>query len=238
MMIHQLIFAKPRPGMTEKDFQEYWLNVHAVQYTSKIAQIRRYMICTRLNCGPSQASSRQAGEPFFSGVAEIWLRSEDQIASLQSKEFLEGARADEPRWAAFWATLALDTEAYPIIEGPELIANPSWVKFYRMLKRSEGVPLGLFREFALGPYADSVRRLPGIRRCLQCHVRDALYEIGEARFDAVEQWWFDDVAALQAALESSAYLKNVSDRQARFVQRKYLFTMAAREHWIIGPKER
>jgi len=237
-MIHQLIFAKPKPGMTEKDFQAYWLNVHAINYASKISQIRRYMICTRMDYELPKLGLQEASEPLFGGVAELWLRPEDQIASLQSKEFLEGARADEPRWAAFWATLVLDTEEHVIIEGPALTANPTWVKFYRMLKRSEGVSLGLFREFALGPYAESVKLLPGLRRCLQCHVRNGAYEVGESRFDAVEQWWFDNITALQAALTSSVCLGTVTDRQNCFVQQRYLFTMAAREHWIIGPQER
>jgi EthD domain len=41
-MIHQLIFAHPKPGMSEKDFQDYWVNVHAVNYASKIPQIKKY----------------------------------------------------------------------------------------------------------------------------------------------------------------------------------------------------
>jgi len=28
IMIHQLIFAHPRPGMSEKHFQDYWINFH------------------------------------------------------------------------------------------------------------------------------------------------------------------------------------------------------------------
>lgn len=46
---------------------------------------------------------------FYQGVAEIWLADEaTQLASLQSPEFLQGARADEPRWAAFRRTLIED----------------------------------------------------------------------------------------------------------------------------------
>ena len=45
----------------------------------------------------------ETGDPLWSGVAEIWLANEEeQLASLQTPEFLKGARADEPKWAAFW----------------------------------------------------------------------------------------------------------------------------------------
>ena len=54
-MIHQLIFAHPKPGMSESDFQRYWKEVHAVQYASKIPQIKKYMIDCRIPFGPEPA---------------------------------------------------------------------------------------------------------------------------------------------------------------------------------------
>ena len=106
-MIHQLIFAHPRPGMSEKEFCDYWVHEHAVKYAAKIPQIRRYVVDTRVPFGPDPA------DPPWSGVAEIWLRNEaEQLASMQTPEFLDGARRDEPNWAAFWRTVALDTDAH------------------------------------------------------------------------------------------------------------------------------
>ena len=48
-MIHQHIFASPKPGMSEAEFQDYWLHVHAVNYASRIEQIKRYKIDTRID---------------------------------------------------------------------------------------------------------------------------------------------------------------------------------------------
>jgi hypothetical protein len=232
-MIHQLIFARPRPGMSEREFQDYWVNVHAQKYARTIPQIRRYMVCTRVDVAEPEQ------DPLFSGVAEIWLENEaDQLASLQSKEFLDGARLDEPRWAAFWATLALDTDAHTLIEGPPPTGEPSWIKLYTLLKRKEGLPLQQFRDHALQVHAGHVSRLPGLRRYLQCQVRDSAYVVGESRFDAVEQWWFDDVAALRDALDSSIYREQVDPDFDTFVESKYRFSLAAREHWVIGPGPR
>lgn len=231
-MIHQLIFCKPKPGWTEERFQQYWVEVHAVKYASKITQIRRYMVCTRVDVDEPE------DDPLFSGVAEIWLQNEEeQLASLQSPEFIEGARADEPKWGAFWAAFALDTDAV-LDEGAPASRDAGGVKLYTLLKRKEGLSLVAFREHALQQHAECVRRLPGLRRYWQGHVRDSAYVVGEARFDAVEQWWFDDVAALRDALASDVFRDQVLSDFEEFVEAKYRFTMAVKEHWIIGPDPR
>jgi uncharacterized protein (TIGR02118 family) len=232
-MIHQLIFAHPKPGMSEQAFQDYWLNVHAVEYASKIPQIQRYMVDTRIPCGP------EPDDPLFSGVAEIWLENEEeQLASLQSKEFLEGARRDEPRWAAFWRTLCLDTTAHVVMEGPALSRNSTMVKLILLVKRRPGMPLQKFRRYALDSHASKVKALPGIRRYYQCHVRDGSYAVGEAPLDAAFMLWFDDVEAIERMWVSEEYKTSVEPDLLEFIEAKYLHTMAVTEHWIIGPEFR
>jgi uncharacterized protein (TIGR02118 family) len=232
-MIHQLIFAHPKPGMSEQAFQDYWVNVHAVKYASKIPQIRRYLVDTRIPCGP------EAEDPLFSGVAEIWLKNEaEQLASLQSREFLQGARQDEPNWAAFWRTLALDTDTHVIIEGPPLSRDDSLVKLFVLVKRKPGMPLQGFRRYALETHAARVSKLPGLRRYYQCHVRDSFYGIGEAQLDAAFLLWFDDVTAIESMWVSTEYRELVEPDLSEFVEPKYIHTLATREHWIIGPEFR
>jgi uncharacterized protein (TIGR02118 family) len=234
-MIHQLIFAAPKPGMTTQQFQDYWVNVHAVQYASKISQIRRYLIDTRI------PFDGDLGNPLLphQGVAEIWLdNAEEQLASLQSQEFLQGARLDEPNWAAFWLTLVLDTTAQVIVEGPPLTTDPTWVKLLMLLKRKPGVPLENFRCYGLQVHAPVTAELPGLKRYLQCHTRDNFYVFGEPRFDGVEQLWFENIAALNSALNSAQFQGKVKSSLDSFVDPKYIFTLVAEEHWIIGPKSR
>lgn len=191
------------------------------------------MVCPRIDTGPADPN------PLFSGVAEIWFENEaDQMASLESKEFLEGARIDEPRWAAFWATLALDTDPHVLREGPPPTPKPTWVKLYFLQKRKPGMELSAFRSYLLNDHAPAVLDLPGLRRYLQGHVRDSFYQVGESRFDAVSQLWFDDAQAAEAALQSSCYRERVRPDYMRFLDPKYIFHMAATEHWIIGPEQR
>jgi hypothetical protein len=231
-MIHQLIFAAPKPGMSEPEFQRYWVEEHAVRYASKIKQIKRYLIDTRIPDGPDE------GEPLWSGVAEIWLENEaEQLASLQSEEFLQGARLDEPNWAAFWRTVVLDTDAHVLLDGPPLTPDPTWVKLILLVKRTEGLPLAEFRERSLGKQADLMLEVPGLRRYLQCHTRDGYYGIGEAVLDAAYLLWFDDTDALSAALASPQFQRAGEDL-ATIAQPRYTHRMAVREHWIIGPEAR
>lgn len=229
-MIHQLIFAYPRPGMSENEFHRYWLDVHAVRYASKIPQIRKYMIDTRV---PTAADD---GDPLWMGVAEIWLANEEeQLASLRSEEFLQGARLDEPRWAAFWRTVVLDTDAHEIVEPPA--ERGAGVKLFRLVKRRAGVPIAEFRERSLGKHAQLVREVPGLRGYLQGHTRDGAYAIGEAMLDAAYQLWFDDADTLAEALASPEF--QLADEDLRsFAEPRYIHDMVVREHWVIGPESR
>ncbi|MCX5697780.1 MAG: EthD family reductase [Candidatus Omnitrophica bacterium] len=231
-MIHQLIFASPKPGMTEQEFQRYWIEVHAVKFASKIPQIKRYMIDARVDL-PGETKA-----PLWSGLAEIWLENEkEQLASMQTREFLQGARLDEPNWAAFWNTLVLDTDTHVLIEGPALTKNPTWVKLVILFKRKEGMKLEDFRKYSLGAHADIGRKLPGLRRYIQCHTRDSWYVVGEPRFDSCAMLWFDSPEATQKAL-SLAEFARAEDDLGNFVEKKYIFRMAVRENWIIGPEAR
>lgn len=230
-MIHQLIFADAKPGMSVEEFQRYWVEEHAVKYASKIPQIKRYLIDTIIPFGDMK--------PLWNGVAEIWLENEvEQLKSLQTKEFIEGARKDEPNWAAFWKTIGLDTDTHVLLEGPPLEKGQDWIKIITLHKRKEGIPLDVFRSYSLDVHSKYGLELPGLRRYIQCHAKDGLYAVGESRFDSCSMLWFDDVKALEKALASDVYTKGVKLDMGKFLEVKYNFGMVAKEHWIIGPEPR
>ena len=228
-MIHQFIFAAPKPGMTEQEFQDYWVNVHAVKYASKIPQIKQYSVSTRLPFGD------ESQEPLWSGLADIWLANdEDQVASLWSKELLEGARIDEPRWAAYWRTVVLDTDAHVLKDGGGLDGVKDGVKIVALVKRKWGTSLEEFRRHSLGPHAELNLALPGLRRYVQWHARDGLYGIGETPFDLVAYLWFDSPEAVEQALASPEGQASAADLPG-FVELKYAHMLLMKEHWVIGP---
>lgn len=224
-MIHQIILAHPKPGMSEQEFQRYWVEEHAVRYAAKIPQIKRYCVDTRI---PRPGDEE---DPLWSGVAEIWLRNEqDQLASLQTPEFLEGARLDEPRWAAFWRTVVLDTDAHVIVPGG---GEPPATKVMVLVKRREGLPLAEFRAESLTRHAPLAEKIPGLRRYVQNHTRDAFYGVGEAVLDAAYQLWFDDVQAYETARETPEYQALLADL-GRFSEPRYVHTLLLEENWVLG----
>lgn len=226
-MIHQFIFAGPKPGLSPEAFKSYWINFHATDYAAKIPQIRQYLVAERIDvpCEPSL--------PFFEGVAEIWLANEaEQIASMQTPEFLEGARRDEPRWAAFWQTLVLDTDSHILKETPNL--QEQLVKLYTLLKRRPDLGIEEFREQLLkrrGAASPS-----GVDGLLVALARSALYGLGEPRFDAVEVRSFRSQDALAALLDSREFAD--ATRGPAHADPRYVFNFVGRENWIIRPGAR
>ncbi|WP_372404685.1 EthD family reductase [Streptomyces luteireticuli] len=225
-MIHQIILARPKPGMSEEEFQRYWVEEHAVRYAVRIPQIKRYCVSTRV---PRPGDEP---DPLWSGVAEIWLENEEeQLASLQSPEFLEGARRDEPRWAAFWRTVVLDTDAHPMLSAAG--ADTPATKLLILAKRREGLTLERFRERLLGRHARLAEKIPGLRAYAQNHTRDAFYGVGEAVLDGACQLWFDDADAFEAARDTPEF-RGMLDDLGRFTEPRYLHTLLLEEHWITG----
>jgi uncharacterized protein (TIGR02118 family) len=229
-MLHQFIFAAPRPGMSEVAFQDYWVHRHAVDFASKIPGIRLYCVDTRLTGG------LQPEPPLFGGCAEIWLDdAEALVAALRSPELIKGARADEPNWAAFWQTIAMNTETVPVLEGPPLARGALPVKVMLMLKRRPGTTLEDFRSYSLGTHAPKMTALPSLRRYHQCLTPAMFYEVAETPLDAVHLLWFEDEAAADAALRSPAFRDGFEADAPHFLDTRYLHRMIVRENWIIGP---
>ncbi|MFF3686873.1 EthD family reductase [Streptomyces sp. NPDC002187] len=225
-MIHQIILAHPRPGMSEKEFQRYWVEEHAIRYAAKIPQIKRYCVNTRIPRPGDEA------DPLWSGAAEIWLENEeDQLASLQTPEFLEGARPDEPRWAAFWRTVVLDTNTHVVVDGAG--ADGPTTKVTILVKRREGLPLQEFRDRSLHRHARVAEKIPGLRKYTQNHTRDGFYGVGEAVLDAAYQLWFDDVPAFEAAQKTPEYREMLADL-GLFTEARYVHTLLFQENWIFG----
>lgn len=229
-MLHQLIFAAPKPGMSEKDFQDYWVHKHAVDFASKIPGFRMYTVGTRI------AMPDETEPPLFSGCAEIWFDDEAALmTALQSPEFINGARADEPTWAAFWQSIALNTHTHEVLPGPPLDRDSSMIKMIVAVKRKPGMSVADFHRYMLETHAPKVLAVPGLRRYHQCLVPEGFYDVAETPLDAVGLLWFDDVAALQAALESPEFREGLAADAEQCFDPKYIHSMVVEEHWIIGP---
>jgi hypothetical protein len=229
-MIHQFIYAGPRPGWPAERFQNYWLQEHSIRYAAKIQQIRQYLV------GPRQRLNLPNEVPFFEAVAEIWLKDPaEQLASLESVEFLKGARADEPNWAAFWQTFV--HESYSELVKGQVDASKNIFKVYLFLRRRNAANLEDFRQTLRGTVREAISAVPGLTLHISAPARDELYGFGEPRLDAIEVLGFSaerDVLRAKPSREWAGLFDNLN----HVAESRYFFTFAARENWIIRPGDR
>lgn len=231
-MIHQLIFAAPRPGLTAEQMNDHWVRVHAPRFAGLIPQFKQYCVDTAL-------AFPQAPSAPWSGVGEIWFdNDQDQLASVQSPEYLEGARPDEPNFVAIWQLLVLDTQPHPLLAptAADGVGRPG-VKLVVLVKRKPGSTRAQFVRRSLDEHAALALEIPGLRGYQQNHARDGHYAVGEAALDAAYELWFDSLDALTTAAAAPEYAKVLADLEA-FVEPRYTHILAVRENWIIGPDSR
>ena len=81
-MFKMVFLAYRKPGMSVKEFQQYWLETHA-PIASKIPGLRKY---TQLHA----VDTPDGPSPPYDGLAEMWFESAD---SMKTPEF-EAAGAD------------------------------------------------------------------------------------------------------------------------------------------------
>ena len=228
-MIHQHIYAAAKPGMTEEAFQDYWLNLHAVRFAVHIPQIAKYKLNLRLPCSIDP-------NPIWGGCAEIWLRNDkEQLASMQTPEFLDGARLDEPNWAAFWMTAVLDCTTTAMIDGD---VPKDAVKLLVMSKRDLSLDVATYRQRRTDELKGGLGAIPGLLRCDLAFAREGLYAVGESRFDEVTHFWFASVGAAEVAFASAARTVMLPMETGGALNPKQVFPMLSKEHWLIGPEER
>jgi hypothetical protein len=220
-MIHQVIFANPKPGMGVREFQDYWINVHAQKYVRNIPQILHYKVNRILKIDDT--------EPAYHGMAEIWLKDEqEQLLSLQSDAFIKGARADEPNWAAFWQSICLDTCAKEFLPPDGKTA----VKLVIVCKRSGGTSLDDFRVYAEKSACPEISTFLKLKGLLLNTVKDNAYGFGEPVADAVFQLWFEDLPSLKDGLSSSGFWM-VKGLLSGVCAANYIHTFACEENIIL-----
>lgn len=86
-MIKFVMCCFRRPGLTRKEFQDYWLHKHAplFQELADTFGARRYVQCHTLDSPLNDAirESRGMAEP-CDGVAEVWFDSEEELSAAMS----------------------------------------------------------------------------------------------------------------------------------------------------------
>ncbi|MGH8009327.1 MAG: EthD family reductase, partial [Candidatus Binatia bacterium] len=78
-----------------------------------------------------------------------------------------------------------------------------------------------------------VRKLPGLRRYVQCHTVDAAYAYAEPRWDGVAQIWADDLDSFQRMLDSREFKEESWPDGATFLDQALTSSFVAQEHHVM-----
>jgi uncharacterized protein (TIGR02118 family) len=71
------------------------------------------------------------------------------------------------------------------------------IRAIHFIKRKPGMELAAFRAYWLGPHAEMVSKVPGLRSYVQCHTLDSGYRKGEPIWDGIAELGFDDIETMR-----------------------------------------
>lgn len=212
-MITRMGIVQKKEAMSEAQFFRHWAEIHA-PIVCAMSHLRRYQqnrVVERL----------QRGIPFAprdtlnaDGFSELWF---DDLYDMQQGI---GSQADAAR-----RDLALFTQSCPVVILFKRVVIPVATEITRpllkritFLKRKAEISADIFQSEWLGPHAELVKTMPGVMGYHQNLILDRLIDgvsVPWADFscDGVVEFWFDDLASLDACFASSAYARTAEHGQ-------------------------
>ena len=220
-MIHLLYFITRKASLGEAEFHRYWRDIHG-PIAAKIPQLVRYEQSHRIPFADTNSS--------YDGAAEAWLEDEAAFQALrETPEYVDGALADEPNFIDMNRVEWLVTRDHVILDGPQ---TPGLTKGIFQLRRKPGMSLADFRHYWVEVHGPIVKRLPGLRRYVQCHTVDAAYGYAEPRWDGVAQLWLDSPEAYRAMLDSDEFQNESWPDGGKFLDLDLAVSFVAQEHQV------
>ncbi len=224
-MAHLLIAFQRKDGLSLADFSRHWREVHA-PLAKQMPGLRGYV----QNHTPSVVSRSQA----YDGVVEIRMDSADDLSAVfQSKEYREGAYADEPNFADVKNVVRLVTADHVLRKGEEHTSPEPRVKRLSFIKRKSDWDRDEFFRYWKDGHGPLALALPGVQRYVQCHALPSTYAQGEPQYDGVAELWFETLGDLHFALASAAYKDHAQPDGAKFVDPASTCTLITEEHRIV-----
>jgi uncharacterized protein (TIGR02118 family) len=110
------------------------------------------------------------------------------------------------------------------------------VKLIYAITRKAGMPVEEFQRYWRETHAPIVKRIPGLRRYVQCHVLPELYDrhSGEGPvYDGAAELWFDDLDAMRQAMRSSE-VRAAQEDERNFIDHSKVFAIVTTENVVVG----
>src|SRR5580698_3944159 len=210
-MIHIHYFISRKSTLNDAEFHRYWRETHG-PIAARVSQSKRYLQSHRIPYPDTNSP--------YDGEAEVLIDNLEALATLRtSREYLDGALADERNFIDLKRVEWMATRDHMIVDGP---TGGTLVKGVWQLKRKPGMSLDDFRKYWIEVHGPIVAKMPGLTRYVQSHLIDEAYLYAEPRHDGVAQVWFQSVDAMRAAFASPAGVAAVGDGE------KFLDTTVSR----------
>lgn len=223
-MVKAFSFFKRRTGMPVEEFQAYWRTRHP-EVVTKLAGVRRYVQShTRLG-------AYQKGEPVYDGTAELWFDDTAAMRALRDTPAMVEVQADEARFIERSTMGLIITDDYVVKDGP---TRPGMAKGIGFVRRKPSLTVEAFQRHWREVHGPLGAAVPGLRRYVQSHTRLAGYERGrQPAWDGIAIIWFDDSAALRAAMATPEHAATKAD-DANFIAPGPVPFIITTEHVIVG----
>jgi uncharacterized protein (TIGR02118 family) len=198
-MVKGLFFAKRKPGMSPRDFQQYWRTTHA-DLTRPLSHILHYIQSHTLLSTYGNPHIPYGSNPVYDGMATMWFNSleERRVGNLTPAAL--AAIDDQANFTELSSRRFLLTNEVMMKEGP---VNPSSIHLISLSHRKPGMSVAEFQKYWREHHGPLAARIPGVLRYVQNHPLPKLYgSRNEPLCDGVAEAWFANLDDLQRTTQT------------------------------------
>lgn len=229
-MVKGLFFARRKPGLSPREFQDYWRTRHA-DVTRPLTHILHYIQSHTLLASYGNPDLPYSdNNPPYDGMATMWFNSTEERRVGNLTPAAQRAIDDQVNFTELTTRRFLLAGEVVQKEGAP---GPSSVHLIALLTRKPGMSVEQFQSHWREHHGPLAAALPHLRRYVQNHPLPELYGGRNAPLcDGVAEAWFDNLEDLERSRES-AEMKSVRADEANFIDTSKLVLLLTEDHEIF-----